>query len=92
MMNEIIISQDKIESLIFTIRGVQVMLDRDLSDLYEVPVKVLNQAVKRNIERFPSDFYFQLSKDEVYTAVLERCLMPLQSKGFRCFRQCCGVR
>jgi hypothetical protein len=46
------------------IRGLQVMLDRDLAELYQVPVKVMNQAVKRNIDRFPSDFYFQITKDE----------------------------
>ena len=54
----------KIESRIFTIRGLQVMLDRDLAELYQVPVKALNQAVKRNANRFPPDFYFQLTGDE----------------------------
>jgi len=49
---------------IFTIRGLQVMLDRDLAELYQVPVKVLNQAVKRNINRFPERFHFQLNKME----------------------------
>ena len=55
---------DKIETRIFTIRGLQVMLDRDLAELYQVPVKVLNQAVKRNINRFPERFRFQLNKME----------------------------
>ena len=58
-------SADIIRSRILTIRGVQVMLDRDLAELYGVPTKVLNQAVKRNIERFPERFMFQLTKDEV---------------------------
>ena len=58
-------SVDIIRSRILTIRGVQVMLDRDLAELYGVPTKVLNQAVKRNIERFPERFMFQLTKDEV---------------------------
>ncbi|MCQ2263731.1 MAG: ORF6N domain-containing protein [Bacteroidales bacterium] len=49
---------------IFTLRGQQVLLDRDLAALYSVETKVLNQAVKRNIERFPPDFRFQLTKDE----------------------------
>lgn len=49
---------------ILLIRGIKVMLDADLADLYGVPTKVLNQAVRRNIERFPTDFMFQLSKDE----------------------------
>ncbi len=53
-----------IQDKIFTIRGVQVMLDRDLASLYQVQTKVFNQAVKRNIERFPEDFMFQLSSEE----------------------------
>ena len=54
-----------IRSRIFTIRGVQVMLDRDLAALYGVPTKVLNQAVKRNIERFPEEFMFAVSGEEM---------------------------
>lgn len=54
----------QIKDLIYTIRGYRVMLDSDLAMLYEVETKVLNQAVKRNIERFPSHFMFQLTKDE----------------------------
>jgi len=53
-----------IESRIFTIRGLQVMLDRDLAELYQVSVKALNQAVKRNESRFPVRFRFQLSENE----------------------------
>ena len=56
---------DAIRSRILTIRGVQVMLDRDLAELYGVPTKVLNQAVKRNIERFPERFMFQLNSIEL---------------------------
>jgi hypothetical protein len=55
---------DFIRSRIYTVRGVQVMLDRDLSTLYGVEAKYLNRLVKRNIERFPADFMFQLSKEE----------------------------
>ena len=47
------------------IRGQKVMLDRDLADLYGVATKVLNQAVKRNEKRFPEDFMFQLSQEEL---------------------------
>ena len=54
----------KIEERIFTIRGKQVMLDRDLAQLYGVETKQLNRAVKRNIERFPPDFMFQIEKAE----------------------------
>ena len=53
-----------IESLIYEIRGQKVMLDRDLARLYGVETKVLNQAVKRNIKRFPEDFMFPLTFDE----------------------------
>ena len=56
---------DFIKSRIFTIRGVQVMLDRDLADLYGVPTKRLNEQVKRNKNRFPANFMFQLSKPEM---------------------------
>ena len=68
-MNDLIVEElsnsDVIRSRIFTIRGVQVMLDRDLAELYGVATKVLNQAVKRNIERFPERYMFQLNKDDV---------------------------
>lgn len=57
-------SRRTIEEMILNIRGCQVMLDRDLASLYGVETKVLNQAVKRNIERFPDDFRFQLTKEE----------------------------
>lgn len=55
---------ENIENLIQVIRGKQVILDRDLARLYGVETRVLNQAVQRNIERFPADFMFQLSKEE----------------------------
>jgi hypothetical protein len=53
-----LVQVEKIEKRIFTIRGVQVMLDRDLAELYGVETKVLNQSVKRNIARFPEQFRF----------------------------------
>lgn len=59
-----VINEENIKDKIFTIRGMQVMLDRDLAELYEVETKVLNQAVKRNENRFPDDFRFQLSEAE----------------------------
>ena len=58
------IDDDFIKSRIFTIRGVQVMLDRDLAMLYGVPAKRVNEQVKRNAERFPDDFMFRLTKEE----------------------------
>lgn len=60
-----ILSQKHIENRIFTFRGVQVMIDRDLAEMYQVETKVLNQAVKRNSVRFPETFRFQLSEEEV---------------------------
>ena len=59
-MNELI----QIQDLIYTVRGQKVMLDSDLAQLYGVLTKNLNKAVKRNIERFPQDFMFQLTKEE----------------------------
>ena len=61
-----------IESLILTIRGQKVMLDADLAELYDTPTKVLNQAIKRNIERFPEDFLFRLTEKEK-TEVVTNC-------------------
>lgn len=60
----VIIPQQQIESFIYIIRGVPVMLDRDLAMLYKVETKHLNRQVKRNPSRFPEDFMFQLSKEE----------------------------
>ena len=59
-----LVTMMNIETKILLIRGQKVMLDADLAELYEVETKVLNQAVKRNIERFPDDFMFQLTADE----------------------------
>jgi len=64
-MKELAINEKNIRNKIFTIRGLQVMLDRDLAELYMVETKVLNQAVKRNINRFPEEFMFQLSTEEL---------------------------
>ncbi|MDD5090926.1 MAG: ORF6N domain-containing protein [Candidatus Wallbacteria bacterium] len=64
--NKVIAIPDHVlEQKIYLIRGKKVMLDRDLAELYDVPTKVLNQAVKRNQERFPEDFVFQLNKTEL---------------------------
>ena len=59
-----LVSQEVIENKIFMIRGKKVMLDKDLSELYEVETYQLTRQVRRNIERFPEDFMFQLTKDE----------------------------
>lgn len=62
--SELPIPVERIERGIFVLRGHRVMLDTDLAELYGVPTKALNQAVKRNAERFPSDFMFQLTEPE----------------------------
>jgi hypothetical protein len=54
----------RIQSKIFEIRGLKVMLDFDLAEMYQVETKSMNLSVKRNMKRFPSDFMFQLTKDE----------------------------
>ena len=59
-----LIEVENIEKRIYFIRGVKVMLDRDLAELYEVETRVLNQAVRRHTKRFPEDFMFQLTKTE----------------------------
>ena len=62
--NLVIVDNKEIQSMIYTFRGRQVMIDRDLAYLYNVETKALNQAVKRNINRFPESFRFQISDDE----------------------------
>jgi len=64
MSEHLPIIDSHIQSRIFSIRGLQVMVDRDLAELYQVETKALNQAVKRNFTRFPEQFRFQLSKSE----------------------------
>jgi hypothetical protein len=79
----------RIEQKIFLLRGEKVMLDRDLAELYGVETKVLNQAVKRNLERFPADFMFQLSKAEAVLVLRSQFVTlndettrePLKTKG-----------
>lgn len=63
-MNGLVKDQQHIQSNIFTIRGKQVILDSDLAILYKVETRVLNQAVKRNIKRFPLEYMFQLTVEE----------------------------
>ena len=63
--SEITIAPEIVEEKIFLVRGHKVMLDRDLAELYGVETRVLNQAVSRNKERFPEDFAFQLTREEI---------------------------
>jgi len=64
MKKDLIVSNEIIEQRIYFVRGQRVMLDRDLAFLYEIETKKLNQALRRNHERFPEDFAFQLEKGE----------------------------
>lgn len=67
-----------IQNIIYEVRGRQVMLDFDLAQLYQVETRVLNQAVKRNIERFPEDFMFQLTDGE-WTIISSQFVMTSQN-------------
>ena len=71
-----------IQSLIYVIRGKQVMLDSDLAILYQVETKTFNQAVKRNIERFPENFRFQLKKEE-YDSLRSQFVTSKEGRGGR---------
>ena len=63
---------EEIQGMIYTIRGKQVMIDSDVAGLYETETKKINQAVKRNIKRFPEDFCFQLTKSELEIIGLQK--------------------
>jgi ORF6N domain-containing protein len=64
MPEQSLVPLERIERAILVLRGRRVMLDSDLASLYAVETKVLNQAIRRNIERFPEDFMFQLTEAE----------------------------
>ena len=74
-MKQLTINEQKIQSKIFTLRNQQVMLDRDLADLYQVETRTLKQAVKRNIDRFPDDFMFELTDDEIDFMVSQNVIL-----------------
>ena len=77
-----------IASKIYLIRGIKVMLDRDLAELYDVETRVLNQAVSRNIERFPEDFMFSLTREEIMriSQIVTSSKIKF-SKSVRCFTE-----
>ena len=77
-----------IASKIYLIRGIKVMLDRDLAELYDVETRVLNQAVSRNIERFPEDFMFSLTREEIMRISQIVTSSEIKfSKSVRCFTE-----
>ena len=63
-MSQIIPKPENLAKLVYVIRSEKILLDADLADLYGVATKVLNQAVKRNLDRFPADFMFQLTPEK----------------------------
>jgi ORF6N domain len=79
--NEGIIPFEVVEQEIFVLRGHRVMLDRDLAELYGVPVKRLNEQVKRNNDRFPEDFMFQLTLEEGRAVLLSRSQFATLKRG-----------
>jgi len=81
-MNEIV-PIENITARIYQIRGLKVMLDRDLAELYQVETRSLKQAVRRNIDRFPSDFMFELSKDEFQDWRSQFVISNLDKMGLR---------
>ncbi len=88
-MSSTLIPAERIERRILLVRGQKVLLDFQLAELYEVETKALNQAVKRNLERFPEDFMFQLSEEEaeailrsqIVTSCSDEQPKPLKTKG-----------
>ena len=72
---------ERLESRIFVLRGHRVMLDRDLAGLYGVATRVLNQAVKRNKDRFPEDFMFRLTKEESSLVLASRSQIVTLKRG-----------
>ena len=78
---EVLVNKATIKNLIYVIRGQQVMLDSDLAEMYQVETKVFNQAVKRNIERFPEEFCFRITTEEYDT--LRSQIVTSKEKGGR---------
>ena len=73
---EAIVPIELIEKKIYLIRGQKVMLDRDLTQLYDVETRVLNQAVRKNIDRFPPDFMFSLTREESREDITNCDILP----------------
>ena len=75
------VSEEDILEKIYVIRGQKVMIDRDLAEMYGVEVRVLNQAVKRNASRFPTDFMFQLSDLEFKSLISQIAISKKKGRG-----------
>ena len=79
----VLMPSERIKSKIYIIRNKKVMLDRELAELYGVETGALNQAVKRNLERFPEDFMFQLSKEEAKNWISQIVISNKERMGLR---------
>ena len=82
MADKLLVPAERIEHAILVLRGQKVMLDSELAALYEVPVKALNQAVKRNLDRFPEDFMFRLNQEEA-TSLRSQSVTSKAGRGGR---------
>ena len=82
LLNQLPLPAELIEHRIFVIRGHEVMLDRDLAVLYEVRAIALRQQFKRNIDRFPADFVFQLSDQAINDLLSQNVILPAKPGGF----------
>ena len=82
-LNKVEIDENTIKNLIYVVRGKQVILDSDLAMLYQVETGNLNKAMKRNINRFPEDFCFQLAKDEFDTLIFQNGISNENARGGR---------
>lgn len=80
-MSELVEVDENIKNKIYTIRGLQVMLDRDLAELYGVETRVLKQAIKRNMDRFPSDFMFEATNEDIDFMVSQSVIPSKQHLG-----------
>ena len=86
---ESLLATAKLAPLVHQIRNERVLLDSDLAKLYGVETRALNQAVKRNLDRFPDDFMFQLTDEE--TEATENSPTPSPSKAWPCFPASCAA-
>lgn len=79
----IVISEDIIINKIYLIRGQKVMIDRDLAEMYGVETRALNQAIKRNEKRFPSDFMFKMTSEELSDWISQNVISNRERMGLR---------
>ena len=79
----VIVTDEIIAGKIYLVRGKKVMIDRDLAELYGVETRVLNQSVRRNIKRFPSDFMFQMTKEEMENWKSQIVISNSETMGLR---------